>query len=175
MSLKKGFFWQWKENREKDDYESFIVNIKIKDDSYNRSTALFNGSIPKAHACPRPSSCLGGLDSHCSLGYVYTRQYTVVQLNSIIFSIINNNLNVAILFQIRLKSLLYSCSIYYYYYYYYYYYCYYYYYYHHHYHRRRRRYHHHQHHHPDLSRASRPARLLIQEPAQTCCQLPNLS
>ena len=81
LSLKKGFFWQWKESKEKDDYESFIENIKIKDDSYNRSTTLFNGSIPKPHVCPRPSSCLGGLDSKCSLGYVYTFQYTVVQLN----------------------------------------------------------------------------------------------
>ena len=67
--LQTGYWWQWDSNESKEQYANFILNMRIKNDSFNHNSSVYNRSMPKAYACPRGKSCLGGLESRCSVGY----------------------------------------------------------------------------------------------------------
>ena len=72
--LKRGFWMTWHgtglANRTcKHDFQAFIYNLETYNNDYDRNTMHFNCELPIPIKCPRPDSCIGGIDSNCSSGY----------------------------------------------------------------------------------------------------------
>lgn len=56
--LKEGYFWQFPTPAKESEYLQFTANLLLSS-GYNRSLSLFNGTYPKAYACPTPENCRG--------------------------------------------------------------------------------------------------------------------
>ena len=50
-------------------YKKFTENLKVKDDTYDRTTMHFNCQMPLPIKCPMFGSCLGGIQPRCSPKY----------------------------------------------------------------------------------------------------------
>ena len=69
VTLARGFYWKWSDNKAKTLYIEFTDSLQIIDNSFNRSLTKYPSFLPLAYACPVAESCLGSLDSTCSQGY----------------------------------------------------------------------------------------------------------
>ncbi|XP_038046805.1 uncharacterized protein LOC119721014 [Patiria miniata] len=72
--LLPGFWWTWEWDLSDNFrlYEHFVQNLGIENDSYDKTTQIFSGVLPKVHPCPRRESCfvLGdGINATCQSGY----------------------------------------------------------------------------------------------------------
>ncbi|XP_022084861.1 uncharacterized protein LOC110976135 isoform X2 [Acanthaster planci] len=72
--LLPGFWWTW-DWGSIDNYQSYkryVKNILTENNSYDRSTLKFQGTLPKVHSCPRKESCQNigdGINAICQSGY----------------------------------------------------------------------------------------------------------
>ena len=76
VTLRSGYWWNWKNQTHKSFYEQFIIAIInntfspiVRTNSANHSLLEYPYSLPQPHKCPRQESCIGGLDSSCAVGY----------------------------------------------------------------------------------------------------------
>ena len=78
VTLRNGFWWEWKNERIKVLYKQFTVNLKntsfspvlrVNLSNANHSVIEYPYTLPRPHKCPREKSCMGGLDSSCAVGY----------------------------------------------------------------------------------------------------------
>ena len=54
----------------KDFFQSFMRNLDIKNDTYDRSSVNFTScNMPMPHKCPIKGSCKGGVEAACETGY----------------------------------------------------------------------------------------------------------
>ncbi|XP_044182728.1 putative leucine-rich repeat-containing protein DDB_G0281931 [Acropora millepora] len=67
--LKKGYWWKWENETNKEHFISFRDALSKNSSVENNSTYEYPYPLPQPHRCPRPESCLGGMDSNCSEGY----------------------------------------------------------------------------------------------------------
>ena len=67
--LKKGYWWKWENETNKELFISFRDALSKNSSVENNSTYEYPYPLPQPHRCPRPESCLGGMDSNCSEGY----------------------------------------------------------------------------------------------------------
>ncbi|XP_044165231.1 uncharacterized protein LOC122949163 [Acropora millepora] len=67
--LKKGYWWKWENETNKELFISFRDALSKNSSVENNSTYMYPYPLPQPHRCPRPESCLGGMDSNCSEGY----------------------------------------------------------------------------------------------------------
>ena len=71
-SVKRGFWWSWgNAHGQMANYLEFTNSLTVSNDSFSKSSVLFNGTLPKVHKCPTKSSCNGGVTSEgiCETGY----------------------------------------------------------------------------------------------------------
>ncbi|XP_048586485.1 uncharacterized protein LOC5518949 isoform X4 [Nematostella vectensis] len=66
--LVSGYYWKWTNQSKRVQYDSFILNLLVKNSTFQTGVTAFSGSLPARFKCPR-DSCLGGLDSTCKEGY----------------------------------------------------------------------------------------------------------
>ena len=69
VSLKAGYWWQWRNETHKDRYREFMANLLSSSPALDASSMQYPFSIPMSFMCPREESCRGGLDSPCENGY----------------------------------------------------------------------------------------------------------
>ena len=72
VNLKPGFYWKWESGESRKYYENFTAALQVQANMFGSSFeqfVSFNGSFPKAYACPVKDACLGGMESPCSEGY----------------------------------------------------------------------------------------------------------
>ena len=67
--LKKGYWWKWENETNKELFISFRDALSKNSSVENNSTYEYAYPLPQPQRCPRPESCLGGMDSNCSEGY----------------------------------------------------------------------------------------------------------
>ena len=67
--LKKGYWWKWENETNKELFISFRDALSKNSSVENNSTYEYPYPLPQPQRCPRPESCLGGMDSNCSEGY----------------------------------------------------------------------------------------------------------
>ena len=67
--LKKGYWWKWENETNKKLFISFRDALSKNSSVEKNSTFQYQYPLPRPHRCPRPESCLGGMDSNCSKGY----------------------------------------------------------------------------------------------------------
>ncbi|XP_067048531.1 uncharacterized protein [Acropora muricata] len=67
--LKKGYWWKWENETNKEHFISFRDALSKNSSVEKKSTYEYPYPLPQPHRCPRPESCLGGMDSNCSEGY----------------------------------------------------------------------------------------------------------
>ncbi|PFX16290.1 Carboxypeptidase N subunit 2 [Stylophora pistillata] len=68
-SLKRGHWWQWRNESYKYLYEDFIKNILASLPALDKFSVQYPYPIPTPYKCPVEESCKGGLNSECALGY----------------------------------------------------------------------------------------------------------
>ncbi|XP_078376623.1 uncharacterized protein LOC144659964 [Oculina patagonica] len=69
VSLKSGYWWEWRNQTRKDRYRHFIANLLRSSPALDDSSVKYPFPIPTPYKCPREESCKGGLDSPCETGY----------------------------------------------------------------------------------------------------------
>lgn len=70
MALAPGYFWSWDiQDVDGVEYQTFMKNLIIDDDTYNDSISTYTGKIPQAVRCPIKGACFGGLEPKCSKGH----------------------------------------------------------------------------------------------------------
>ena len=69
VSLKSGYWWEWRNNTHKDRYNDFIANLMTSSPALDSASVQYPFPIPTPYKCPREKSCKGGLDSKCENGY----------------------------------------------------------------------------------------------------------
>ena len=69
VSLKSGFWWEWRSETHKQRYRDFITNLGTSSPALDFYGVHFQFSIPTPYKCQREESCKGGLDSSCDTGY----------------------------------------------------------------------------------------------------------
>ncbi|XP_068756646.1 uncharacterized protein [Montipora capricornis] len=69
ISLQRGYWWKWENDTNKELYISFSEVLRGNSSVGNQSMIEYRYSLPQAYKCPRPESCLGGMDSPCIAGY----------------------------------------------------------------------------------------------------------
>ncbi|XP_067029763.1 uncharacterized protein [Acropora muricata] len=69
FNLKKGYWWKWENETNKELFISFRHALSKNSSVENNSTYEYPYPLPQPHRCPRPESCLGGMDSNCSESY----------------------------------------------------------------------------------------------------------
>ena len=68
-SLKRGHWWQWRNESYKYRYKDFIKNLLASLPALDEFSVRYPHPIPTPYKCPVEDSCKGGLDSECALGY----------------------------------------------------------------------------------------------------------
>ena len=69
QELLPGYFWQFESDTARELYTQYTTNLQLEY-SYDRATSAYTaGVVPQAYECPRPESCLGGIESNCAAGY----------------------------------------------------------------------------------------------------------
>ncbi|KAJ8023026.1 hypothetical protein HOLleu_38090 [Holothuria leucospilota] len=71
VRIKQHYYWYWESNL-KSAYQHFIVNILIRNDSYDRQWSMFQGPLPKAYKCPVEENCVNDnseVEGNCREGY----------------------------------------------------------------------------------------------------------
>ena len=67
--LEEGYWWKWENETNKELLISFRDSLN-KDSFVDKNTIIeYPYPLPQPHRCPKPESCLGGMDSNCSEGY----------------------------------------------------------------------------------------------------------
>ena len=69
VSLKPGYWWKWENDANKELYKSFSDFLQRNSSVGNQPNIEYRYPIPPAYRCPRPESCLGGMNSTCFAGY----------------------------------------------------------------------------------------------------------
>ena len=78
VTLRSGFWWEWKNETIKVLYKQYTINLKntsfsptlhLNFSMANHSFIKYPYNLPRAHKCPRKKSCMGDLDSSCAVGY----------------------------------------------------------------------------------------------------------
>ena len=69
FSLEPGYWWKWENETYKEHFKSFRDALSKNSSAEKNSTFQYPYPLPQSHRCPRPESCLGGMDSNCSEGY----------------------------------------------------------------------------------------------------------
>ncbi len=69
VSLKSGYWWEWRNKAHKDRYRDFIANLMTSSPALDAASVQFPFPIPTSYKCPIEESCKGGLDSPCENGY----------------------------------------------------------------------------------------------------------
>ncbi|PIK52378.1 hypothetical protein BSL78_10746 [Apostichopus japonicus] len=72
MTISQGYYWNWSYTNI-DEYKRFVENLLTFNDSYEKDTTMFNGSLPKAHKCLKSDSCSNDVDQikgNCAEGYI---------------------------------------------------------------------------------------------------------
>ncbi|XP_078377854.1 uncharacterized protein LOC144661006 [Oculina patagonica] len=69
VSLKSGYWWEWRNETHKDRYRDFIANLMTSLPALDSASVQYSFPIPTPYRCPREESCKGGLDSPCENGY----------------------------------------------------------------------------------------------------------
>ena len=69
VSLKPGYWWKWENDANKELYKSFSDFLQRNSSVGNQPNIEYRYPIPLAYRCPRPESCLGGMNSTCFAGY----------------------------------------------------------------------------------------------------------
>ena len=67
--LKEGYWWKWENETNKELFISFRDALSKNSSVDKNSIIEYRYPLPQPHKCPRPESCLGGMDSNCSEGY----------------------------------------------------------------------------------------------------------
>ena len=69
QELLPGYYWQFESDAARARYAQFTANLQLEH-NYDRAHAAYTaGVVPEAYECPRPESCLGGIESSCAEGY----------------------------------------------------------------------------------------------------------
>ncbi|KAK2556245.1 hypothetical protein P5673_021865 [Acropora cervicornis] len=69
FSLQPEYWWKWENATNKKYFISFREALMKDLPVEHNSIFEYPYPLPQAHKCPRPESCLGGMDSNCSQGY----------------------------------------------------------------------------------------------------------
>ena len=69
INLQQGYWWKWENDTNKELYKSFGEVLRGNFSVSNKTMIEYPNSLPRAHKCPRPESCLGGTNSTCDVGY----------------------------------------------------------------------------------------------------------
>lgn len=69
ISLKSGYWWEWRNQTSKGRYQKFIKNLAAVLPALGIDYVQYPHPIPTPHQCPREEACKGGLDSPCADGY----------------------------------------------------------------------------------------------------------
>lgn len=69
ISLKSGYWWEWRNQTSKGRYQKFIKNLAAVLPALGIDDVQYPHPIPTPHQCPREEACKGGLDSPCADGY----------------------------------------------------------------------------------------------------------
>jgi hypothetical protein len=72
-AVKPGYWWSWANSGdEQQHYVNFVRQLKIKNDSYNKTFTAFKGNLPIVYRCQLQGSCQGGItdEEMCAKGYV---------------------------------------------------------------------------------------------------------
>ena len=69
FSLQPEYWWKWENETNKEYFKSFREALKKNSPVEKNSIFEYPYPLPQPHRCPRPESCLGGIDSNCSQGY----------------------------------------------------------------------------------------------------------
>ena len=69
ISLKSGYWWEWRNKTCKHRYRDFITNLMASLPALDASRVQYPFPVPTPYKCPREKSCNGGLDSPCESGY----------------------------------------------------------------------------------------------------------
>ena len=67
--LEEGYWWKWENETNKELFISFRDALSKNSSVDKNSIFEYPYPLPQPHKCPRPESCLGGMDSNCSEGY----------------------------------------------------------------------------------------------------------
>ncbi|KAJ8035560.1 Leucine-rich repeat-containing protein 15 [Holothuria leucospilota] len=71
VRIRSGYYWDWSSS-DIESYKIFVENLQIFDESYDKETTTFNGTLPKAHKCPVKETCVNSVDDlegNCLEGY----------------------------------------------------------------------------------------------------------
>ncbi len=69
VTLKSGYWWEWRNETQKDRYQDFIANLMTSSPALDAESVQYPFPIPTPYRCPRKVSCKGSLDSPCEKGY----------------------------------------------------------------------------------------------------------
>ena len=69
VSLKYGYWWEWRNETHKERYRDFIANLLTSSPALDFASVQYPFQIPIPYMCPRQDSCKGGLESLCEIGY----------------------------------------------------------------------------------------------------------
>ena len=69
VSLKPGYWWKWENDTYKELYKSFSDFLQRNSSVGDQSIIEYRYPLPHEYRCPRPKSCLGGMNSTCFAGY----------------------------------------------------------------------------------------------------------
>ncbi len=69
VSLKSGYWWEWRNETQKYRYREFIANLMTSLPALDSASVQYPFPIPTPYRCPRGESCKGGFDSQCENSY----------------------------------------------------------------------------------------------------------
>ena len=69
VSLKPGYWWQWRNHSYKSRYQEFIENLIAAIPALDKNSVKYPYPLPTPYMCQVPDSCEGGMDSPCADGY----------------------------------------------------------------------------------------------------------
>ena len=69
FSLSSGHWWKWDNETTKQLFMSFRQELSKNLPAKNISVMEYPYPLPQSYKCPRPESCLGGMESNCGEGY----------------------------------------------------------------------------------------------------------
>ena len=69
VSLKPGYWWQWRNHSYKSRYQEFIENLIAAIPALDENSVKYPYPLPTPYMCQVPDSCAGGMDSPCADGY----------------------------------------------------------------------------------------------------------
>ncbi|KAJ8049489.1 Insulin-like growth factor-binding protein complex acid labile subunit [Holothuria leucospilota] len=90
-TIKPGYFWSWDfDGTDLPNYINFVTNLRMYNNDYNKSHNTYNGTIPRAHKCPRQDNCQNIFDNikgSCAKGY---KGWLCTKCESNYYSVMNN-------------------------------------------------------------------------------------